>query len=616
MTVRFLDPTLINQIAAGEVIERPASAIKELVENSIDAGATKIDITVRDGGKTYICIVDNGNGMSAEDLALCVERHATSKIPDNDLFNIQTLGFRGEALPSIGSVSRLKITSRQADSDGAWELSVEGGHKAKVAPASAPKGTKIEVRDLFYATPARLKFLKAASTELSHTVDIVERLALINPEIDFTITDGDRRVLSFANGASRVEGVLGKDFQENCCAIECQRQDLTLKGWISIPTYNHSSAGNQYFFVNGRPVKDKLLATAIRVAYQDVLAGNRHPSLCLFLICPPDEVDINVHPAKAEVRFRDPQLVRGFVISAIRESLKNGTEKSSTVLSTGLAQAFIPPSSSAPSVSSFPTHVKDYNRGGFVRPSSGSGGGGQQHLTIPQKNINFDSFGEQLMAPLQSPVVIADFSPAHQELSADTLTQENYLGYAKAQVHETYIVAETSDHLVIVDQHAAHERLIYEKMKHDFAQGLIKRQSLLIPEVIELSEAQLALLQPHLPAFHTFGFTIEPAGKTGLVIREIPMLLSKCDLKQLINDMICDLKFQETSEVVHQTIHEILADKACKNSIRAGRKLSNEEMNALLRQMETTPSSGQCNHGRPTFVKLDKQALEKLFGRT
>lgn len=612
MSVRFLDPTLINQIAAGEVIERPASAIKELVENSIDAGSTKIDITVRDGGKTYICIVDNGNGMSSDDLTLCVERHATSKIPDNDLFNIQTLGFRGEALPSIGSVSRLKITSRQAESDSAWELLIEGGQKSKIAPASAPKGTKIEVRDLFYATPARLKFLKAASTELSHTVDIVERLALINPEIDFTITDGERQVLSFSNGMSRIEGVLGKDFQENCCAVECQRQDLTLKGWISIPTYNHSSAGNQYLFVNGRPVKDKLLATAIRVAYQDVLASHRHPSLCLFLICPPDEVDINVHPAKAEVRFRDPQLVRGFVISAIRESLKNAAEKSSTVLSTGLVRAFTPPSSP---ISSNPIQARDYHQGGFVRPTSGSGFSGQQRLSMPQKNINFESFNEQIMAPLQPPTVIVDFSPAQQE-TANTLTEENYLGYAKAQVHETYIVAETPDHLVIVDQHAAHERLIYEKMKHDFAQGLIKRQSLLIPEVIEFSEPQLALLQPHLPAFHTFGFTIEIVGKTGLVIREIPMLLSKCDLKQLMTDMICDLKFQETSEVVHQAIHEILADKACKNSIRAGRKLSSEEMNALLRQMETTPSSGQCNHGRPTFVKLDKQALEKLFGRT
>lgn len=612
MSVRFLDPTLINQIAAGEVIERPASAIKELVENSIDAGSTKIDIIVRDGGKTYICIIDNGNGMSSDDLTLCVERHATSKIPDNDLFNIQTLGFRGEALPSIGSVSRLKITSRKENSDNAWELLVEGGHKSKLSPASAPKGTKIEVRDLFYATPARLKFLKAASTELSHTVDIVERLALINPEIDFTITDGERQILSFTNGMSRIEGVLGKDFQENCCVIECQRQDLTLKGWISIPTFNHSSAGNQYLFVNGRPVKDKLLATAIRVAYQDVLASHRHPSLCLFLICPPDEVDINVHPAKAEVRFRDPQLVRGFVISAIRESLKNAAEKSSTVLSTGLVRAFTLPSSAAATHS---VQTRDYNQDGFMSPASSVGSGGQQRLSMPQKNFSFESFSEQMMAPLQPPTVIVDFSPAHQA-ATNTLTEENYLGYAKAQVHETYIVAETADHLVIVDQHAAHERLIYEKMKHDFAQGLIKRQSLLIPEVIEFSEAQLALLQPHLTAFHTFGFTIEIVGKTGLVIREIPMLLSKCDLKQLMNDMICDLKLQETSEVVHQTIHEILADKACKNSIRAGRKLSGEEMNALLRQMENTPSSGQCNHGRPTFVKLDKQALEKLFGRT
>ncbi|WP_032112274.1 DNA mismatch repair endonuclease MutL [Candidatus Paracaedibacter symbiosus] len=614
MKVRFLDPTLINQIAAGEVIERPASAIKELVENSIDAGATKIDIILRDGGKTYICIIDNGGGMSAEDLALCVERHATSKIPDNDLFNIQTLGFRGEALPSIGSVSRLKITSRQQGSETAWELVVEGGAKSEAAPAAGDVGTKIEVRDLFYATPARLKFLKAAATELSHIVDIIERLALINPEIDFTVTDGERRVLSFIKGINRIEGVLGKDFHANCCPIGAQRQDLTLKGWVSIPTYNHSSASNQYFFVNGRPVKDKLLATAIRVAYQDVLAGNRYPSLCLFLICPPDEVDINVHPAKAEVRFRDPNSVRSFVISAIREVLRGTSNQSSTVLSSGIIQAFTAPvvPSSVPAATS-PMPRRD--GGGFIRPTAGSSSPNQARLSIPEKIQDFDSFSEQLLAPLQAPTVIAAMPQPQMDQVAE---QDNasYLGHAKAQIHETYIVAETKDHLVIVDQHAAHERLVYEKMKQDFASGLIKRQALLIPEIIELSELHMSLLQPHLANFNSLGFTIEVAGKTGLVLREIPMLLNKSDLKQLIHDMVSELKDQDTALSMKQTIHEILADKACKNSIRAGRKLSGEEMNALLRQMEATPSSSQCNHGRPTFVKLDKHALERLFGRT
>lgn len=608
MSVRFLDPTLVNQIAAGEVIERPASAIKELVENSIDAGATKIDIVLRDGGKTYLCVMDNGSGMSPQDLSLCVERHATSKIPDNDLFNIQTLGFRGEALPSIGSVSRLKITTRQLISDTAWELNVEGGTKSEVMPAAGPCGTRIEVRDLFYATPARLKFLKAGATELSHTVDIIERLALINPEIDFTVTDGDRRVLSFANGINRIQGVLGKDFHENSCEVTCQRQDLTLKGWISIPTYNHSSAANQYFFVNGRPVKDKLLATAIRVAYQDVLAGNRFPSLCLFLVCPPDEVDINVHPAKAEVRFRDPNLVRGFVISAIRESLKNVSQKSSTVLSSGMAQAFAPSLTPASSVAR--------SSNGFIRPSSGLPFSSQPRLSMPQKTVQIDSFNEQLLAPLQETTIIAELPQPPISQAYESLTEVGYLGYAKAQIHDTYIVAQTADHLVIVDQHAAHERLVYEKMKQDLASGLIKRQSLLIPEVIEMTESHLDLLHPYLSTFNELGFTIEVVGKTGLVIREIPMLVNKCDLKQLIQDMIAEIKNQDTGETVQQVIHEILADKACKNSIRAGRKLSLEEMNALLRQMEATPSSSQCNHGRPTFVTLDKQALERLFGRS
>lgn len=608
MSVRFLDPTLVNQIAAGEVIERPASAIKELVENSIDAGSTKIDVILRDGGKTYLCVMDNGSGMSPQDLGLCVERHATSKIPDNDLFNIRTLGFRGEALPSIGSVSRLKITTRQSTSDTAWELSVEGGIKSEIMPAAGPCGTRIEVRDLFYATPARLKFLKAATTELSHTVDIIERLALINPEIEFTVTDGDRRVLSFTNGVNRVQGVLGKDFHENSCEVVCQRQDLALKGWISIPTYNHSSAANQYFFVNGRPVKDKLLATAIRVAYQDMLAGNRYPSLCLFLICPPDEVDINVHPAKAEVRFRDPNFVRGFVISALRESLKSTQQKSSTVLSSGMAQAFALPISSTPSVAR--------SDNGFIRTNAGLSFNNHPRLSMPQKTAKIDSFNEQLLTPLQGPTIIAELPQAPISQVHKNLVEAGYLGYAKAQIHDTYIIAETNDHLVIVDQHAAHERLVYEKMKQDLASGLIKRQSLLIPEVVELTESHLDLLKPYLPAINNLGFTIEIIGKAGLVVREIPALVTKCDLKQLIYDLVAEIKNQDTGETVQQTMNEILADKACKNSIRAGRKLSVEEMNALLRQMEATPSSSQCNHGRPTFVTLDKQALEKLFGRT
>lgn len=613
MTVRFLDQTLINQIAAGEVIERPSSAIKELIENSIDAGSTKIEVMIREGGKTYISVVDNGCGMSPDDLTLAVERHATSKIPDNDLFNIHTLGFRGEALPSIGSVSRLKITSRQNDSDNAWELFVEGGVKSQVSPSSGPVGTKIEIRDLFYATPARLKFLKAASTELTHIVDIIERLALINPQIDFTLRDGDKHVLAFTSGINRFEAVLGKEFHENCCEISCMRGDLTLKGAISIPTYNHSSAANQYLFVNGRPVKDKLLAVAVRVGYQDVLAGNRYPSLCLFLECSPEEVDINVHPAKSEVRFRDPNLVRNFVISALRETLRGNNSRSSTVMASDIVQAMMATPLQAPASS---RHSQSTSSSGFRHPSSP----GLAATSIPRLSMPFNvpevkAFEEQLLNPLSSSLMQL---PQHTTVQAEAtpLTEANYLGHAKAQIHETYIIAETNNHLIIVDQHAAHERLVYEKMKQDLNNGLIKRQALLIPEVIELSEQQTTLIESYLDLLNSIGFLIEIIGNKGLIIRESPTLLNNVPLRTLILDMISELKDKDTAETIPQKIHEILADKACKNSIRAGRKLSFEEMNALLRQMEDTPSSGQCNHGRPTFVKLDKQALEKLFGRT
>lgn len=607
MVVRYLDQTLINQIAAGEVIERPASAIKELVENSIDAGASLVDIVVRDGGKTLISIADDGAGMAQDDLNLCVERHATSKIPDGDLFNIRTLGFRGEALPSIGSVSRLAITSKQGEGE-AWQLKVEGGVKYPLEPASAPMGTRVEVRDLFYATPARLKFLKTPTTELNHITDIINRQALANPNVEFKLRHDDRSILNFAKGNDRLNSILGKDFLDNALAVDFQREESVLTGWISIPTYNRSNSSDQYLFVNGRPVKDKLFATALKVAYQDVLAGNRFPCVCLFLTCSPEDVDINVHPAKAEVRFRDPNLMRGFIIAAIREALRTMASRTSTHLGDKALMVFdreaaIPLAN--PVLSEFRSAQSD-----VIQP--------QARLSMPTRS-SYSSLAEatpSYMAP--QPTVMARAAATVAEFSradVDHSEQEHPLGYAKAQLHETYIVAQTTDALVLVDQHAAHERLVYERMKHDLANGLVKAQALLIPTVIELTPIQFKVMKDILPDLQCYGFQVETFSEQGIVVREVPSLLNKCNIKQLFFDLASEIVERETATTIEVTLHEILADKACKNSIRAGRRLNIEEMNALLREMEKTPLSNQCNHGRPTFIKLSRADMEKLFER-
>lgn len=613
MAVRYLDQTLINQIAAGEVIERPASAIKELVENSVDAGATRIDVTVRDGGRTLISVTDNGLGMSQDDLALCVERHATSKIPDGDLFNIRTLGFRGEALPSIGSVSRLTITTRKEKGD-AWQLTVEGGTKGMLLPASAPVGTRVEVRDLFYATPARLKFLKSPTTELNHITDIIYRQALANPGVEFTLRHDDRLVINFTKGVDRLNGILGKDFNDNALSLEFQREDSRLTGWVSIPTYNRSNSTDQYLFVNGRPVKDKLFATALKVAYQDVLAGNRYPCVALFLECAPEDVDINVHPAKAEVRFRDPNLMRGFIIAGVREALATMASRTSTHLGDKALMVF--DREVVPTVNSVtrPLHAIEVSGGRAydVRPSLTQ----QPRLNMPVRSsyAPLAEANSSYLAP--KPAVISQAAAAIAEFAQVEPNREDHpLGYAKAQIHETYIVAETSDSLIIVDQHAAHERLVYERMKHDLRNGVVKAQALLIPTVVELTPLQFKSLQDVVSDLGKYGFQIETFGEQGIVVREVPSLLNKCDIKQLILDLASEILERETLTTIEVALHEILADKACKNSIRAGRRLGIEEMNALLREMEKTPLSNQCNHGRPTFIKLSKSDMEKLFER-
>ena len=612
MGIRFLDPTLVNQIAAGEVVERPASAIKELVENAIDAGSTKIDIIVREGGRTFISVTDNGQGMNYEDLVLSVERHATSKIPDSDLFNIRTLGFRGEALPSIGAVSRLTITSRVAGSEEAWRLDVEGGSKREPLPASFGVGTKIEVRDLFYATPARLKFLKSPATELTHTIDILNRLALAHPFIQFSLKEGERQTLSHGAESDRLSAVLGKDFPQNSCRVSLEREGLALKGHISVPTYNRSNATAQYLFVNGRPVKDKILSNAIRAAYQDFLASSRHPVLALFLQVDPAEVDINVHPAKAEVRFRDSGLVRGALVSALKNALHEAAHRSSTTIAENAIAAFQAPS---PVLSTLSLGTNMGSSGGWA---------GKKYLGRPVKDPAFSSPLPLPFPGHSTPQLAETLSRYHSAAPENNVLKEplnhpavqNYpLGQAQALLHGTYILAETADGLVIVDQHAAHERLVYEKMKHDHASRMVKRQALLLPEVVDLTEEELRGLLSHKEKLYDFGLKIEAFGLTAVMVREVPALLAKADWKQLVKDLATDIQDIDPASGLSEQINEILSLLACRNSIRAGRQLSREEMNALLRQMEACSVSGQCNHGRPTYVRLQKNDIEKLFGR-
>lgn len=643
MTIRFLDPTLINQIAAGEVIERPASAIKELVENAIDAGAKKIDVVVRDGGRTFISVTDDGFGMRSDELNLAVERHATSKIPDADLFNIRTLGFRGEALPSIGAVSRMTLTSRPKDADTAWQLSVEGGEKSAPMPVSALHGTRIEIRDLFYATPARLKFLKSATTELNHITEILQRLALVNHDIQFTLKDHERQIFRYEIG-DRLSAIMGKDFTKNACDVDGERETLRLKGAVSLPTYNRSSASEQYLFVNGRPVKDKLLAAAVRIAYQDYLAPNRHPALALFLDVAPEDVDINVHPAKAEVRFRDASLVRNFIISALKQTLAQAADRTATTLADEAIARF-QPSSFQPSTA----HTSMENRAfipqfspesrvpgvavGLSLPSSrqiGKDYGGNRYsgATAPSQRLSLGAKSPAHLsettphythtAPVSAEDARGDIPiPLQENLSSEHNSGENTyrLGLAKAQIDGTYILSETSDGLVIVDQHAAHERLVYEDLKNQLTACAVKRQVLLIPEIITLSASEIAALERHQSILEEYGLNLSFFGGHQIIVREIPALLGQLSVQELLQTIAGELAEHGEPLSLKETLNEILATYACHHSIRSGRKLSLTEMDRLLRQMEATPYSGQCNHGRPTYIELKKNDIEKLFGR-
>ncbi|TWB35872.1 DNA mismatch repair endonuclease MutL [Nitrospirillum pindoramense] len=646
MPIRLLPETLVNRIAAGEVVERPAAAVKELVENALDAGAKRIDVTLRDGGKALIQVVDDGGGMAAEELSLAVERHATSKLPGDDLLNIHTLGFRGEALPSIGAVSRLTITSRQPGSDSAWALTVEGGAKGRPVPAAHPVGTRIEVRDLFYATPARLKFLKTTRTETDHAVDVVQRLAMAHPDVAFTVADEGRTPLRLPAQAATLNGedpllarlgaIMGREFQENALPIDARREGVRLYGHIGLPTLNKNTAAGQYLFVNGRPVRDKLLLGAVRGAYADFLARDRHPLLALFLDIPCEDVDVNVHPAKTEVRFRDQGLVRGLIVGALKHALAGAGHRASTTVGQAALASLRPEGAKPIPQTAFQwqpqphagAHAGSSAWPGITRPTAGQAEAARA-FQAPATAWE----GPTPAAPAYASSVLAE-APACADATPGpispglatavaALAQTNTddvsdfpLGIARAQIHQTYIVAQTRDGMVIVDQHAAHERLVYERIKQSMVAQGVKRQMLLIPEVVELEEAAATRLAERSDELAELGLCLESFGTGAVVVREIPALLgAKADIKALVTDIADELAELGDQHALKERLEEVCSSMACHGSVRAGRVLTLGEMDALLREMEATPHSGQCNHGRPTYVELKLADIERLFGR-
>ncbi|MAF98948.1 MAG: DNA mismatch repair endonuclease MutL [Micavibrio sp.] len=628
MRIRHLPETLINQIAAGEVIERPFAAVKELVENAIDAGASRIDISLRDGGKSLIVISDNGCGMGQEDLEAAVERHATSKLPENDLVHIEHMGFRGEALASIGAVARLKIMSREQGAAESFEINVEGGKKGDVMPSAHPLGTQIEVRDLFFATPARLKFLKSERSEYMAVKDVITRLAMAFPQIAFSLTHDEKvglKLPATQDASSRLSAIMGKEFGENAMKIEAEREGLTLSGYAGLPTLHRGTAQHQYLFVNGRPVKDKLLTGCVRAAYADVLHGGRHPLLALSLHVPPEEVDVNVHPQKAEVRFRDPGLVRGLIISALKKAIhEHGGAASSSVSMQALGRFSPEHSASAGASAPSPSLPLTRSQGAPVPMSYARSGSGAPAYMPSYNSAMHDSqmavFEPITPAHSQGSLAV-DMAPAARfEAEANEIQEvrsDNFpLGSARAQLHQNYIVAQTSQGLVIVDQHAAHERLVYERFKAQMEERGIEKQGLLSPEIIELEERDAARLLKHSEALAKLGLEIEPFGAGAIAVQSLPALLGdKPNLQGLINDLVDELAEHGNALSLEERLNHILSTMACHGSIRSGRRMNADEMNALLRQMEQTPLSGQCNHGRPTYIELSLADIEKLFGR-
>ena len=607
MPIRRLPPETVNRIAAGEVVERPASAVKELVENALDAGASRVEIQVDQGGLSRILVADDGQGLNREELALALERHATSKLqPDADgewdLLHISTLGFRGEALPSIGSVARLTLTSRPKSGGDAFALTVEGGLMGAPQPAAfpGPHGARVEARDLFFATPARLKFMKSERAEAMAVTEEVKRQAMAHEAVAFSLDLDGRRVLRLTaehpgpeGRLKRLAAVLGSDFQDNALLIDQSREGVRLSGYAGLPTFSRGNAGHQHLFVNGRPVRDRLLQGALRAAYADFLARDRHPLAALYLELEPTEVDVNVHPAKAEVRFRDPGLVRGLMIGALRHALAGAGHQASTTVASAALGSFRPGQGA---------YQPPPRAGGF---SAWRSGGWSTAAAASLPGL------EGLSARVDQG--LAEDPAPYDPSTVDPLDQP--LGAARAQLHETYVLAQTRDGLVIVDQHAAHERLVYERMKLEIEAGGVARQTLLLPEVVNLDPAEAERVAARAEELAELGLVLEAFGPGAVLVRETPALLGEVDVQGLVKDIADDLAEADSALALKERLGEVCGTLACRGSVRAGRRLNAVEMNALLRQMEVTPHSGQCNHGRPTYVELKLADIERLFGR-
>ncbi|WP_374596735.1 DNA mismatch repair endonuclease MutL [Brevundimonas sp.] len=620
MPIRRLPPETVNRIAAGEVVERPASAIKELVENALDAGATRVEIQADGGGLSRILIADDGHGMAPDQLALAIERHATSKLePDDagdvDLLRISTLGFRGEALPSIGSVARLTITSRPKAGGDAHSITVDGGDQKPVSPAAfpGPHGARVEVRDLFYATPARLKFMKSERSEAMAISEEIKRQAMAHEAVAFTLDLDGRTTLRLPaehpgdqGRLKRLAALLGRDFEANALLIDQERDGVRLSGYAGLPTYSRGNAAHQYLFVNGRPVRDRLLQGALRGAYADFLARDRHPAAVLFLDIDPLYVDVNVHPAKAEVRFRDPALVRGLIVGGLRHALAAAGHRASTTVADNVLAGFQAHAGAPQGLGT---------RGQGLGSSAGASGySGWQGWAAPATQTAQLIPGLNERSARVEPGTDTPYSLTPNPYSLDREV-DHPLGAARAQLHGTYIVAQTRDGLVVVDQHAAHERLVYERMKVQMARGSVTRQALLTPEVVELDPSEAMRVVARAEELAELGLIVEAFGGGAVLVRETPALLGDTDVQGLIRDIADDLSEHGAALALTERLGEVCGTMACHGSVRAGRVLSAPEMNALLREMEATPHSGQCNHGRPTYVELKLADLERLFGR-
>jgi DNA mismatch repair protein MutL len=651
MPVRQLDPATINRIAAGEVVERPASVVKELVENALDAGARRIDVLTDGGGRRLIRITDDGAGMTRADLALAVERHATSKLDGDDLHAIRTLGFRGEALPSIGAVAKLAITTRHADEPHAWAIAVDGGARSAVKPAALGPGACVEVRDLFYATPARLKFLKTDRTEAEAIRDVVRRLAMSRPDVAFTLAGEERAPVTWAAAfpdapgrLARLGDVLGAEFRANAIAVAAGRDGFALDGFAGLPTYSKANAFGLYLFVNARAVRDKLMLGAVRAAYADYMPRDRHPVVALFVTLDPREVDVNVHPAKTEVRFRDAGLVRSLMVGALKQALQRESGRTATTGGAASVAAFRPgllqpdafpppfrgggapawngaaangsPEFGAAAFAGWPAAgsmngFADGTAGGLADPGAAQGFSDADGQPAYDPGPGRVSNGGQAAFDAGPPS--ADARAGIAEAAPDLTDRP--LGAARAQVHGTYIVAQTRDGVVIVDQHAAHERLVYERMKTALARSGVARQILLIPDIVELDESDVERLAARADDLARFGLVLEAFGPGAVAVRETPALLGEIDSAALVRDLAEHMAEWDEALPLERRLMHVAATMACHGSVRAGRRLRPEEMNALLRDMEATPNSGQCNHGRPTWVELKLADIERLFGR-